>query len=292
MVKPSPAGRRLYLTKAHPSRALAPILGGKKRIASWIISHFPAHTSYIEPFCGGANVYFAKEAAHVNVLNDKDESLINLYEQAVLHRERFCRAIAAIPYSRAVFERMRRLHEDPSTRPFDRAVATFAWHHMRVPLNGAWHYAANGNPHPDYYIKYGGRIQKWGSIKVQAAAIIEHLSLAHIECDDALAVIKRYDRPNALFYCDPPYVGTEMSHYAGYTQQDFDALLFALASIKGAFFLSHYANPAITEAAARYGWLIHEKAAKVHSSFMSAGDRPKRTELLITNHVPATLFNH
>jgi len=37
-----------------------PYIGGKRAIANKIIALFPKHTTYVEPFAGGAQVFFHK----------------------------------------------------------------------------------------------------------------------------------------------------------------------------------------------------------------------------------------
>lgn len=57
-------------TKAPRKRALARYLGGKNRIAPWIISFFPPHKIYVEPFGGSAAVLLNKQPAWMEVYND------------------------------------------------------------------------------------------------------------------------------------------------------------------------------------------------------------------------------
>ena len=52
-------------------------IGGKNRLARRIISLIPEHTTYVEPFCGGAQVFFHKEASSVEILNDLNEDIFN-----------------------------------------------------------------------------------------------------------------------------------------------------------------------------------------------------------------------
>lgn len=55
---------------------LVPYLGGKQRAARTIISRLPAHTCYCEVFAGGAGVFFAKDSADAEILNDLDRDLV------------------------------------------------------------------------------------------------------------------------------------------------------------------------------------------------------------------------
>lgn len=79
--------------------------GGKFRLASWIISHFPAHRCYVEPFGGGASVLLKKEPSEAEVYNDLDGDVVNLFR--VLRHPETSRALseacALTPYSRDEF---------------------------------------------------------------------------------------------------------------------------------------------------------------------------------------------
>jgi len=50
-------------------------IGGKNRLAKLIIAKLPEHTTYVEPFAGGAQVFFHKPRSKIEVLNDLDGSL-------------------------------------------------------------------------------------------------------------------------------------------------------------------------------------------------------------------------
>lgn len=60
--------------------------GGKFRLASWVISHFPKHTCYTEVFGGAAGILLQKPRAYSEVYNDLDGDIVNLF--AVLRSER------------------------------------------------------------------------------------------------------------------------------------------------------------------------------------------------------------
>ena len=80
------------------------------------------------------------------------------------------------------------------------------------------------------------------------------LQQVQIECCDALLIIKSRDMEDAFFYLDPPYVGSDQGHYDGYTQEDFDALLSLLETIKGKFLLSSFRNKSLEKCIKRNKW--------------------------------------
>ncbi|HAW5768632.1 TPA: DNA adenine methylase, partial [Escherichia coli] len=58
---------------------IVPWIGGKRRLAKHILPQFPLHTCYVEPFCGAAALYFLKTPSKIEVINDINGELVNLY---------------------------------------------------------------------------------------------------------------------------------------------------------------------------------------------------------------------
>jgi DNA adenine methylase len=111
----------------------------------------------------------------------------------------------------------------------------------------------------------------------------DRLRRAHIECYDALKIIKSRDIEDAFFYLDPPYVGSDQGHYDGYTQEDFDMLLSTLEGLKGKFLLSSYRNANLTKLINKNRW--HALELKMPSS-MTHGKKCQRhkIEVLTANY--------
>ena len=253
-------------------------------IASWIISHFPPHNPYIEPFCGGASVFFAKEPVAVNVLNDTNGMIVNLYRQAKLYPEDLFRLIDATPHSRSEYNRAAAIYKGKvEATDLEKAWAMYTATTQAFACKTAcgWAFQKGGTT------KSAPRTTK--NRKKMIPDIIQHLNKAQIDSIDAIACIERYDQSEALFYIDPPYIDTQQGTYAGYEQSDFDRLLEVLKTIKGKFFLSHYANQTMSDYAEANGWAVTEKETRC-SATMVRGECAKRTEILVTNHISADLF--
>lgn len=87
---------------AHP---IVPWLGGKRRLADRIFPFFDnRHTCYVEPFAGGAALFFLKPPSDVEVINDINGELINLYRVVQNRLEEFVRQFKWALSSRKVFE--------------------------------------------------------------------------------------------------------------------------------------------------------------------------------------------
>ena len=80
--------------------------GSKSKLAPLIIAQFPPHTTYVEAFAGSAAVLLAKEPSEVEVLNDPNSDLVNLFRvlrDSTLFRELQTCAESTL-YTRAEFD--------------------------------------------------------------------------------------------------------------------------------------------------------------------------------------------
>src|SRR5437762_9980555 len=90
-----------------------PYIGGKNRLATKVIAMLPEHTAYVEPFAGGAQVFFHKPPSNVEVLNDLDFDVVNFFRVCQWHYEELVRYLRFSIASRKLHE----LHvkTDPTT---------------------------------------------------------------------------------------------------------------------------------------------------------------------------------
>src|SRR5438876_12233303 len=79
-------------------------IGGKRRLARTLVPLIPAHTTYVEPFAGGAQVFFHKPRSDVEVLNDLDEEIVNFLRICQRHPQELARLLAWQPASRQIFQ--------------------------------------------------------------------------------------------------------------------------------------------------------------------------------------------
>ena len=212
--------------------------GGKQRMAPKILPLIPKHTVYVEPFAGGAAVFFAKPWPGVTntdnyreVLNDLDGRIVNFYKVLRDNPDALIRACCLTPYAREEHTKIARQAVEDDTemarRWFVDIQQSFA-----NKSRGGWGTGCYGR----------NLAATWQGKCARLYACAERLHSVHIEHDDALKVIERWDSPQTFFYCDPPYPGADQGHYKGYSQQDLDALVSALDNAQGSFLLSCYAN--------------------------------------------------
>src|SRR5215467_7610913 len=88
-------------------------IGGKNRLSKRVIEIFPEHLTYVEPFAGGAQVFFRKEPSKVEVLNDLDGEVVNFFRVCQQHYEELLRYLRFTLVSRTWFHLVRKT--DPTT---------------------------------------------------------------------------------------------------------------------------------------------------------------------------------
>ncbi len=249
---------------------IVPWVGGKRRLAKRILPIFPAHECYVEPFAGGAALFFLKEPSDVEVLNDINGELINLYRVVKHHLEEFVRQFKWALISRQLYSWLKKTPEETLT-DIQRA-ARF------------------------YYIQkmsFGGKVanQTFGTATTAAPRlnllrIEEELSAAHLRLSrtyiEHLAwdeCIRRYDRPHTLFYLDPPYWGTE-GYGVDFGLEQYALMADLAKSIKGRMIVSVNDIPAMRQAFAG----LEMERLEINYTVGGAG-RSKGTagELLIRN---------
>lgn len=225
--------------------------GGKSKLAARIVGHFPGHRTYVEPFGGSAAVLLAKPPSPVEVYNDIDHDLVNLF-RVLRERELFVRlkeACEATLYSRAEFY----LAQQPTGDPVEAARRFIV--RQRQSHGGvgrAWSYCV-----ADAQTGMSSAVRRWLSGIERLPAIHRRLRRVQIEAADWSEVLARYDRPDTLFYLDPPYaaetrVGGGYRHELGLDGHA--RLIEAIQSLSGMVILSGYRCDAYQTLEDR-GWL-------------------------------------
>jgi len=175
-----------------------PYIGGKRRIAARLAALIPAHTTYVEPFAGGAQVFFHKPRSTNEVLNDLDDEIINFLRVCQRHPQELVRWLRWQPASRRWFDQLLAQAAIGLT-DIERAARFFflqknAWSGLRK--RQSFHYSVTKavNYRPDI-------------LPIRLRRVAERLDRVQLEALSYEQVFDRYDRPTTFFYCDPPYVG-------------------------------------------------------------------------------------
>lgn len=222
--------------------------GGKGHLVKEILPLFPPHPTYVEPFCGGASLFFAKESAAVEVLNDKDIMIVNFFRTLRDTPDEFQEKLNLIPYSRYECEEaVDFIKSGDISDPIYAALMFYVA--CRQTISGLltdWGYniASKGN-----------KPRTWFNSIDKLPEIIHRLKQAQIEHLDAIDCIRRYDTPDTFFYIDPPYhhsVRSKARYRVDYNAHS--TLLNALNNVYGAWLLSGYHCKLYDSITEKYGW--------------------------------------
>lgn len=248
-----------------------PYIGGKNRLATKIISLLPEHTTYVEPFAGGAQVLFHKQPSNVEVLNDLDYDVVNFFRVCQWHYEELIRYLRFCLVSRKLHE----LHvkTDPGNLTDIQRAGRFFYLQKNsfggLILKQKFHYGVTQ--------KSNYNLERIPEIIAQA-----HKRLARVQIESLPyeQVLQRYDRSTTAFYLDPPYWGLKLYRHV-FTEADFHLLATHLSKLQGRFILSLNDRAEVRQTFAAF------RIERVDIAYTAQAKPGKRYgELLITNFAP------
>lgn len=260
-----------------PVRPVSPVaayIGGKRHLAALIVERIQAvpHDLYAEPFVGMGGVFLRRSAAPAaEVINDLSRDVSGLFRVLQRHYQAFLDMLRWQLTSRADFDRLTAV--DPDTLTDLERAARFLYL-QRLSFGG----------------KVTGRtfgVSSLSPARFDLGKLVPLLEAVHerldgvvIECLPWAELLDRYDRPGALFYFDPPYMGSE--HYYGRTlfkPADHWAVARRLRQLKASWMLS--INDCTDARAIYAGFALEELETTYHAG---GGDRTAQVrELLLSS---------
>ncbi|MCB8835957.1 DNA adenine methylase [Aurantimonas sp. VKM B-3413] len=272
---------------ACPTRPALRWFGGKWLLAPKLISLFPPHRIYVEPYGGAASVLLRKPRAYGEVYNERDEEVVSYFrvlrdpEQAA----ELIRRLKLTPFARA---ELRDSYERSSAvDPIETARQLVVRSFMGFGSNAAatQHKGANSTGFRSNANRSGTTpSMDWRNLPQALPALTERLRGVVIEGKDAIPIMQQHDGASTLHYVDPPYPHATRSRRNPYCKKhlyrhemsdaDHGAMLDVLLSLKGMVVVSSYASALYDEALASWERTTFETFAD--------GARP-RTEVVWSN---------
>lgn len=160
--------------------------GGKWKLAPWIVSHFPPHTTYVEPFGGGASVLLRKQPSFIEVYNDISGLVVNFFRVLRDQPDELMRLIELTPYSRQEFLESQKACVD--SLELARRFFVWSWQgrgRAGVQEPGGWRFMSRATRGKTPVDDWTNNQHLW--------QIVQRLKAVHIESDDAAKVIGRFD---------------------------------------------------------------------------------------------------
>lgn len=242
-------------------------VGGKRHLADIVIEKAPEHLTYVEPFVGGGSIFLKKPLAPVNVINDLDKNIYDLWNDLKTINPLDYSFDPSVNANGELFDKYleQKDIEDPNER-FKRNIF----------LNK---YSFNGNMVFKCYKKpESWRKQTLKGIKDNFTLYKDKIKDVKVENRDFRDIIKSYDSNFTFFYFDPPY--SKNCKYWNYGNDlKVSDMKDALKDIKGRFILSYDDNEEV-ENAFKEDYYIR----RLETIYQVKGKGNKKvSELLISN---------
>lgn len=243
--------------------------GGKFRLSDWILSHFVAHKTYVEPYGGGGSILLSKAPASVEIYNDVNSEIVNFFRvlRDPATASELIRQLELTPYARDEFFMSREKIADPIESARRLAVRSCqACNPISIfRPTGFRRKAIRRDP------------QHWQGYVEGLKAVSDRLRNVIVENCDALRLMREVDTPETLVYADPPYQKKTKTHAKTYSNEmsdeDHRNLAATLRSLKSYVVLSGYPSKLYDELFE--GW---EMRTKETHTFSYAEEGTKRTE--------------
>lgn len=212
--------------------------GSKWKLANKIVDMIPKHHTYLEPFFWSGAVFFSKQPSDIEMINDMDNDVTNLFECIRNDSEKLARIIMTIPYGRQEYDNA---FKGLETETYMKAAQflTRCWQGHGFRTNGykvGWKNDVQGRERM-YALWNWYRLPEW------IIEIAERLRTVQIENRPALEVIKRFNYNNVFMYLDPPYVldtRTNKQYKCEMTDSDHEELLKEIICSKAKILISGY----------------------------------------------------
>ncbi len=192
-------------TRSHRRRIVFGWYGGKFSHLDWLLPLLPECHHYCEPFAGSGAVLLNRVPSPVETYNDIDGEVVNFFRVLRDQHEELIRAIALTPFSRE--EYYRAIHTTNGVSDVERARGFYI--KARQTRTGLAQTASLGrwaNCKNTSRSGMSGVVSRWLGGVGALDDIAQRLMRVQIENRPAVDVIRLYDSPKTLFYCDPPYL--------------------------------------------------------------------------------------
>lgn len=210
-----------------------PWVGGKRKLAKVILPLFPEHSCYVEPFCGGAALFFMKAPSDVEVLNDINSDIVNLYRVVQNHLEEFVKQFKWALTSREIFTWAK--DTPPQTLTDIQRAARF-YYLQKLSFGARADNRAFGTSATSPSSFNLMRLEETIS---DAWLRLQRVTIEHLDWQEC---IRRYDRPGTLFYLDPPYWKTQ-GYGVPFGIEQYQAMANIVQGIKGKAIISVNDHP-------------------------------------------------
>lgn len=230
-------------------KPLIPWPGGQSRDVKLLHNSMPDHEVYVEPFAGGASLFFEKPMSPVEVLNDTSTWLMDFYEDVRRGGARKCGT--GLTYSKSNYERaLAKVKANKKITACDRMVLSAMGFDggQQISFSTSRHKAGKA---------YGTKI--WEG-KLDKLPIYEHrLKHAHLMKVDFAVAMRKYDGPDTFHFLDPPWpVKSAKKYYEGNIGVTVEKVAKVAKSMKGKVWVIYNYDKKIAQIMRKHGLKLYK----------------------------------
>jgi DNA adenine methylase len=261
-------------------------VGGKAKLARWIVNHIPVASNFVDVFGGSGAVLdeMARRRPKLRyVYNDIDSKLYIFFRVLRDAPDFLAELVNLTPYSRRFYDEAFDIFESKAAlselSELDQALVFVIVNRQSFgsKMDGTWSIARDGE------INY----ETWNRLPKSILKVAQRWKNVYLENLDYCDLIPKWDHKDTVFYVDPPYEGVEDFYYEANRDDGFDheKLLSVLRSIQGSFCLSYYGGKSKAEDSdliksyESLGCRIYRKSVFKH--LQTREEKDEATEVLI-----------
>lgn len=200
--------------------------GGKSRHLKRLLPHIPAGAGYIEAFAGGCALLLAKPKSRLEVVNDINGDLVNLYRVAANHPDELARKLRELPpASRAQIDHTRQLLQTRGCLTDIQRAALFLHLNKTSFAGSGTSLAVVRNPAGRAFMGTEALIERVRTFQERFNAVV-------IEQLDYQRLLKNYDHPDNFIFLDPPYGVSNIRNYDGWSDEQLTGFRDRVTTLK------------------------------------------------------------
>ena len=265
-------------------------VGGKSKVAGWIVHHLPTYKIFVDVFGGSgavADAVISPGTAKRYVYNDLDAKLYVFFKVLQGRGPEFSELVRLTPYSRRFFDEALEIIGDADRLSeldeIDQALAFLIANRQSfgAKMTPPWSITRDGEVNYD----------TWSKLPESVINVYEKWRRVFLENLDYRELIDKWDDETTTFYLDPPYEGVESDYYEVNKSDGFDheEMFTILQSIKGSYAVSYYDDGIVAKYESA-GCRVIKKDVKVHLS--QKDEKDSKTEVLIISENEWAKSNH
>lgn len=255
-------------------KRIQPILrwpGGKSRLLAELLPLIRKHLLYVEAFGGGLALFLAKERSKVEVVNDFNGDLVNLYRHVQFHLDALLREIEFTLTSRADLDA---LIDQPGLTGLQQAARYLLRNRLSFGGGGGSFAVGKTRPAPSRE-----------NVMANIRALSARLDCVSVENLSYERLMTNYDSPDTFWFLDPPYSAGKVDSYEAWTDEAMTAFAARVMDLKGDWLVTVNDSPLNRSLFSRH--VI--KPVVTPSGAVNRKLKPGATfgELIITRKAPA-----